>query len=70
MWDYDSPYEVLLFKKNGKDLIVHMNTSGYAFALDKNNGNIENIWPISDVKNFVKEIDPESGNLIDRSNCR
>jgi alcohol dehydrogenase (cytochrome c) len=66
VWDYDSPYEVLLFRKDGKDLIVHMNKSGYAFVLDKNNGNIENIWPISDVKNFVKEIDPESGNLIGR----
>jgi glucose dehydrogenase len=51
VWDYDSPYEVMLFKKGGKDLIVHMNKSGYVFVLDKNNGNIENIWPISDVKN-------------------
>jgi alcohol dehydrogenase (cytochrome c) len=66
VWDYDSPYEVMLFKKNGKDLIVHMNKSGYVFVLDKNNGNIENIWPISDVKNFVKDIDKETGDLIGR----
>src|SRR5579883_2017542 len=66
VWDYDSPYEVLLFKKDGKDLIVHMNKSGYAFVLDKGNGNIENIWPISDVKNFVKDIDPKTGKLIGR----
>ena len=35
----------MLFKKDGKDLIVHMNKSGYVFVLDKNTGNIENIWP-------------------------
>ena len=66
VWDYDSPYEVMLFKKDGKDLIVHMNKSGYVFVLDKNNGNIENIWPISDLKNFVKDIDRKTGELIGR----
>ena len=33
VWDYDTPYEVMLFKKDGKDLIVHMNKSGYVFVL-------------------------------------
>jgi alcohol dehydrogenase (cytochrome c) len=66
VWDYDSPYEVVLFKKDGKDLIVHMNKSGYAFVLDKKDGSIENIWPISDVKNFVKDIDKKTGELIGR----
>ena len=66
VWDYDSPYEVMLFKKDGKDLIVHMNKSGYVFVLDKKTGNIENIWPISDLKNFVKDIDRKTGKLIER----
>jgi alcohol dehydrogenase (cytochrome c) len=66
VWDFDSPYEVLQFTKDGKDLIVHMNKSGYVFVLDKNNGNIDNIWPISDLKNFVKNIDPKTGELIGR----
>ena len=65
-WDYDAPYEVMLFKKDGKDLIVHMNKSGYVFVLDKNTGNIENIWPISDLRNFVKDIDRKTGRLIER----
>src|SRR5258707_12049357 len=65
-WDYDSPYEVMLFKKNGKDLIVHMNKRGKVFVLEKYNGIIENIWPISDIKNFVKDIDRENGELIGR----
>ena len=50
----------------GKDLIVHFNKSGYVFVLDKNTGNIENVWPISDLKNFVKDIDRKTGNLIER----
>jgi alcohol dehydrogenase (cytochrome c) len=66
VWDYDSPYEVLLFKKDGKDLIVHMNKSGYVFVLNKNDGSIDNIWPISDLKNFVKDIDRKTGELIGR----
>jgi alcohol dehydrogenase (cytochrome c) len=66
VWDYDAPYEVMLFKKDGKDLIVHMNKSGYVFVLDKNTGKIENIWPISDLRNFVKDVDRKSGQLIER----
>jgi len=66
VWDYDSPYEVMLFKKDGKDLIVHLNKSGYVFVLGKNDGNIENIWPLSDVINFVKGIDKRTGELIGR----
>ena len=60
VWDYDSAYEVMLYKKDGKDLIVHVNKSGYVFVLDKNDGKIENIWPLSDVKNFLKDIDQEN----------
>src|SRR5262252_5496583 len=66
VWDYDSPYEVMLFKKDGKDVIVHLNKSGYVFVLGKNDGNIESIWPLSDVINFVKGIDKRTGELIGR----
>jgi alcohol dehydrogenase (cytochrome c) len=65
-WDYDSAYEMMLYKKDGKDLIVHMNKSGYVFVLDKNDGKIENVWPLSDLKNFVKDIDKKTGELIGR----
>ena len=57
---------MMLFKKDGKDLIVHMNKSGYVFVLDKKTGDIENIWPISDLKNFVKDIDRKTGKLVER----
>ncbi len=54
VWDYDAPWEVMLFKKDGKDLIVHMNKSGYVFVLDKKDGSVENVWPASDIINFAK----------------
>ena len=66
VWDFDLPYEIMLFRKDGKNLIVHLNKSGFVFVLDKANGNIENVWPISDLKNFVKDIDKETGELIGR----
>lgn len=66
VWDYDSPYEALLFKRDGKDLLVHLNKSGFVFVLDKNNGNIENIWRLSETINFVKDIDKKTGELIGR----
>src|SRR6202012_4740376 len=56
----------MLYKKDGKDLIIHMNKSGYAFVLNKNDGKIENILPIGDVKIFVKDIGSKPGDLIGR----
>ena len=66
VWDYDSAYEALLFKKDGKDLLVHLNKSGFVFVLDKNTGTLENIWRLSQTINFVKDIDSKSGELIGR----
>jgi alcohol dehydrogenase (cytochrome c) len=66
VWDYDSPYETLMLKRDGKDLLVHLNKSGFVFVLDKNNGNIENIWRLSETINFAKDIDKKTGELIGR----
>ena len=33
----------------------------------KNTGNIENIWPISDLKNLVKDVDRKTGRLLERA---
>ncbi len=66
VWDYDSPYESLLFKKDGKDFLVHLNKSGFVFVLDKNDGRIQNIWRLSDTINFAKDIDKETGEIIGR----
>jgi alcohol dehydrogenase (cytochrome c) len=65
VWDFDSPWEVMLFKRNGKDTIVHMNKSGYVFVLDELNGDVENVWPLTpNLYNFAK-ID-KAGEMSDR----
>jgi alcohol dehydrogenase (cytochrome c) len=66
VWDYDSAYEPLLFKQDGKDLLVHLNKSGFVFVVDKLNGNLQNIWRLSDTINFAKDIDAKTGELIGR----
>lgn len=66
VWDYDSPYESMLFKKDGKDLLVHLNKSGFVFVLDKKNGDIDNVWRLSNTMNFAKDIDKKTGELIGR----
>ena len=66
VWDYDSAYEVLLFNKGGRNLIVHLNKSGFVFVLNENTGNVENIWRFSDSLNFAEGIDSKTGELIGR----
>jgi alcohol dehydrogenase (cytochrome c) len=66
VWDYDSAYEILLFKKDGRDLLVHLNKSGFVFVMDKLNGNLQNIWRLSDTINFAKDLDAKTGELIGR----
>jgi alcohol dehydrogenase (cytochrome c) len=66
VWDFDSAYEVLMFKRNGKDLLVHLNKSGFVFVMDKKDGALENVWPLNDTFNFAKGIDPKTGKMIGR----
>jgi alcohol dehydrogenase (cytochrome c) len=66
VWDYDAPYESLLFKKDGKDLLVHLNKSGFVFVMDKHSGKLENIWRLSETISFAKDIDPKTGKIIGR----
>jgi len=65
-FDYDSSYEALIIKKDGKDVIVHLNKSGFVFVMDKADGKLANVWPLSQTYNFVKTIDPRTGELIGR----
>jgi alcohol dehydrogenase (cytochrome c) len=67
-WDFDSaPGEFVSITKGGKDYVVHPNKSGFIFVYDRNDaGKIENVWPIVSAINFVKTIDPKTGELIGR----
>ncbi len=35
LWDYDSAYEMPALNRGGKDLLVHLNKSGFVFVMDK-----------------------------------
>ena len=69
-WDYDSAYEALLVERDGKELIVHLNKSGFVFVLEKDNGKLHNVWPLSQTFNFVESIDPKTGELIGRKEIK
>jgi alcohol dehydrogenase (cytochrome c) len=66
-WDYDSTYESMLINRDGKKLLVHQNKSGFVFVYDRANGEVHNVWPMIDTYNFVKTIDPKTGQLIGRN---
>jgi PQQ-dependent dehydrogenase (methanol/ethanol family) len=66
-WDFDSAVgEFLMVDKDGKKLVVHPNKGGFVFVYDRANAKIENVWRITDNINFVKNIDPKTGELIGR----
>ncbi len=64
-WDYDAAYEALMVKKDGKEVLVHLNKGGFVFVADKDNGKLENVWQFAEHLNWVKGIDPKTGALID-----
>ncbi|MBV8120472.1 MAG: PQQ-binding-like beta-propeller repeat protein [Alphaproteobacteria bacterium] len=66
VWDYDGAYEALLFRRDGKDLLVHLSKSGFVFVMDKKNGKLENVWPLFEGYTFAKSIDPKTGKLAGR----
>ncbi len=66
IFDYDSAYEGIFFKHNGKDLIAHLNKSGFVFVYEKDTLKIHNVWQFAKHVNFVKTIDPKTGKLIGR----
>jgi alcohol dehydrogenase (cytochrome c) len=66
-WDFDSAVgEFLMIDRDGKKLVVHPNKSGYIFVYDRADAKLENVWRITENSNFVKNIDPKTGELIGR----
>lgn len=67
VWDWDSVYEIMLIPHKGKEVIVHPNKGGYTFVMDKDNGNLVNIWKYGEHLNWVTGIDPKTGELQGRN---
>ena len=67
-WDFDSAIgEFVKMDRDGKHYIVHPNKSGFIFVYDRDL-KVQNVWPLIHNYNFVKGIDPKTGELIGRRN--
>ena len=66
-WDFDSSVgEFVMIERDGRNLMVHPNKGGFVFVYDRSNGKVENVWRLVQNINFVKDIDPKTGELIGR----
>jgi PQQ-dependent dehydrogenase (methanol/ethanol family) len=66
-WDFDSAVgEFVMLDRGGQKLAVHPNKGGFVFVYDRTNGKVQNVWPLVKNINFVKGIDPKTGDLIGR----
>ena len=65
-WDFDSAVgEFVMLERGGKKYVVHPNKGGFVFVYDRN-GKVENVWRLVKNINFVKDIEPKTGELIGR----
>jgi alcohol dehydrogenase (cytochrome c) len=65
-WDFDSAVgEFVMLERDGKNYIVHPNKGGFVFVYDPQL-KIQNVWQGVKNINFVKTIDPKTGELIGR----
>ena len=65
-WDFDSAVgEFLMLERDGQKLVVHPNKSGFVFVYDRNLA-VKNVWRLVENINFVKDINPKTGELIGR----
>jgi len=65
-WDFDSAVgEFVMLQRDGHRYIVHPNKSGYVFVYDENL-KLQNVYPLINNINFVKSIDPKTGELVGR----
>jgi|SRR5271165_1521927 len=69
VWDYDSSYECLLIDREVKGrmrkLLVHINKSGYAWVLDRTNGEFIGAYPIVDNHTWLTGM-TEDGKILGR----
>jgi len=66
-WDFDATLgEFVFIEKDGRKLMVHQAKSGFVYVYDRETGKVENAWTINKHVNFVKTVDPKTGELIGR----
>jgi alcohol dehydrogenase (cytochrome c) len=67
VWDFDSAYEIVFLDKDGKEMLFHLNKGGFVSVLDRKDGAVENVWPLSENITWAKTVDPQTGALVDRN---
>src|SRR6267378_1025967 len=66
-WDFASSVgEFLSIDRGGEKLREHPNKGCFIVVYDRANGRLDNVWQLTKNINFVKGIDPKTGELIGR----
>lgn len=69
VWDWDAAYECVLFdapvKGVSRKLLLNVNKGGYAFVVDRTNGEFISAWPVAENINWIKGVS-DKGELIGR----
>lgn len=61
-WDFDSAYESLIVPDGkGDQSLVHLNKNGFVYVMNKDNGDIKNVWQYTENMNWAKGVDPKTG---------
>jgi len=65
-WDYDpASGELMMIDQGGKKYVVHPSKNGFVYVFDRA-GKVQNVYPGVDNINFVKGVNPRTGELIGR----
>ncbi|MBV8397804.1 MAG: PQQ-binding-like beta-propeller repeat protein, partial [Acetobacteraceae bacterium] len=70
-WDFDGAVgEFVMIDRDGKHYAVHPNKGGYVYVYNRDPSSVplkvENVWHLGKTSNFVKDVDPKTGELIGR----
>ena len=59
-----------MLDRDGKNYVVHPNKGGYVYVYNRDVSSeklkIENVWHLGKTSNYVKDVDPKTGELIGR----
>ena len=70
VWDFDGAYECVLFdasvKGTKRKLLLNVNKGGYAFVVDRTNGEFIAAWPVAENITWIKGVN-EKGELVGRN---
>ena len=61
-WDFDASYEALLVPDGkGNTRLVHLNKNGFVYVMNKDSGDIVDVWQYTENMNWAKGVDRKTG---------